>query len=108
MNAPIIPGLNHHEIHAVIKAAANHGALIAGMTVLRLNGAIGKIFEEWLRKNFPTGLTRYGTSCALHGGKETTHSTAEGLPVKEISPRPFTNSVMLRRKIPGGKKNDAL
>ncbi|MFN3839616.1 MAG: radical SAM protein, partial [Cyclobacteriaceae bacterium] len=69
MNAPIIPGLNHHEIPAVIKAAANHGAHAAGMTVLRLNGAIGKIFEDWLRKNFPDRFNKvWNQVCSLHGG----------------------------------------
>jgi DNA repair photolyase len=33
MNAPIIPGLNHHEIPEILKAAANAGAMTAGMTV---------------------------------------------------------------------------
>ncbi len=42
MNAPIIPGLNHHEIPQILKAAADHGASTAGMTVVRLNGSIGK------------------------------------------------------------------
>lgn len=53
MNAPIIPGLNHHEIPEIMRLAAEHGAMTAGMTVVRLNGAIAKIFEDWLRKNFP-------------------------------------------------------
>ncbi len=53
MNAPIIPSINHHEIPSVIKAATDHGALAAGYTVVRLNGAIGEIFSDWLRKVFP-------------------------------------------------------
>jgi DNA repair photolyase len=69
MNAPIIPGLNHHEIPAVIKAAAEHGAMSAGMTMVRLNGAIGKIFEDWLRKNFPDRFEKvWNQICAVHGG----------------------------------------
>ncbi len=44
MNAPIIPGLNHHEIPMIMKAAADHGAMSAGMTVVRLNGSIVKFF----------------------------------------------------------------
>jgi DNA repair photolyase len=69
MNAPVIPGLNHHEIPAVIKAAAEHGARAAGMTVVRLNGAIGKIFEDWLKKNFPDRFAKvWNQVCALHGG----------------------------------------
>ncbi|HEU5291291.1 MAG TPA: PA0069 family radical SAM protein [Cyclobacteriaceae bacterium] len=69
MNAPIIPGLNDTEIPAVIKAAADHGALSAGMTIVRLNGAIGKIFEDWLRKNFPDRFDKvWNQICSMHGG----------------------------------------
>jgi len=69
MNAPIIPGLNHHEIPAVLKAASEHGALGAGMTMVRLNGSIGKIFEDWLRKNFPDRFEKvWNQICSVHGG----------------------------------------
>ncbi len=69
MNAPIIPGLNHHEIPTILKAAADHGALTVGMTVVRLNGSIGKIFEDWLRKNFPDRFEKvWNQICSLHGG----------------------------------------
>jgi DNA repair photolyase len=69
MTAPIIPGLNHHEIPTIIKAAADHGAAAAGMTVVRLNGAIGKIFEDWLRKNFPDRFDKvWNQICTMHGG----------------------------------------
>jgi DNA repair photolyase len=69
MNAPIIPGLNHHEIPQVLKAASEHGALSAGMTVVRLNGSIGKIFEDWLRKNFPDRFEKvWHQICEMHGG----------------------------------------
>ena len=69
MNAPIIPGLNHHEIPTVLKAASEHGALGAGMTMVRLNGSIGKIFEDWLRKNFPDRFEKvWNQICAVHGG----------------------------------------
>jgi len=69
MNAPIIPGLNHHEIPAVLKAAADHGALGAGMTVVRLNGSIGHLFEDWLRKNFPDRFDKVWNQISdMHGG----------------------------------------
>ncbi|MBO9638319.1 MAG: PA0069 family radical SAM protein [Siphonobacter aquaeclarae] len=53
MTAPIIPGLNDHEIPKLIESAAQAGALAAGMTVVRLNGSIAGIFEDWIRKAFP-------------------------------------------------------
>ena len=53
MNAPLIPGLNDTHMHDVLKAASEAGALWAGYTVVRLNGAIGPIFHDWLHKAFP-------------------------------------------------------
>ncbi len=53
MAAPIIPGLNSNEIPAIIKASADHGALDAGFTIVRLNGSISEIFTDWLCKVFP-------------------------------------------------------
>ncbi len=69
MNAPIIPGLNHHEIPQLLKAAADHGALTAGMTIVRLNGSIGPLFEDWLRKNFPDRFEKVWNQIrSMHGG----------------------------------------
>lgn len=53
MMAPIIPGLNDHEIFALVRAAADAGALDVGHTLVRLNGDVGLIFEDWLRKTLP-------------------------------------------------------
>ena len=53
MVAPLVPGLSDHEIPAILKAVGNAGAISAGYTVVRLNGAIGGIFEDWLKKNYP-------------------------------------------------------
>lgn len=53
MNAPLIPGLNDMHMHDVLKAASEAGAKWAGYTVVRLNGAIGPIFHDWLHKAFP-------------------------------------------------------
>jgi hypothetical protein len=69
MNAPIIPGLNHHEIPAILNAASEHGALNAGMTIVRLNGSISILFEDWLRKNFPDRFDKvWNQICSLHDG----------------------------------------
>ena len=70
MNAPIIPGLNNQETPAILKAAADHGALSAGMTVVRLNGQLNEIFSDWLQKNFPDRFQKVMNQIAeLHGGK---------------------------------------
>jgi DNA repair photolyase len=53
MLAPIIPGINSHEIMNLAKAVSDHGALSFGFTVVRLNGAIGHIFTDWIKKTLP-------------------------------------------------------
>ena len=53
MTAPIIPGLNDQEIPAIVQAAAEHGALWSNYTIVRLNGAIATLFEEWINHHFP-------------------------------------------------------
>ncbi|MEM7110378.1 MAG: radical SAM protein, partial [Bacteroidota bacterium] len=69
MNAPIIPGLNHHEIPNIIRKAAEHGALSAGYTLVRLNGKIATVFHDWLVKNFPGREKKVWNQIkSLHGG----------------------------------------
>ena len=53
MVAPIIPGLNSHEIPTIVKKVAELGALSVGYTTVRLNGEIAEIFEHWIRKYYP-------------------------------------------------------
>lgn len=70
MNAPIIPGLNDNHIHDVLKAASEAGAKWAGYTVVRLNGAIGPIFKDWLFKAFPDRAEKvWNLIAACHDGK---------------------------------------
>jgi len=70
MNAPVIPGLNHHEIPEVLRLAAENGALTAGMTVVRLNGSVAKLFDDWLSKNFPDRYKKVLHQIEnLHGGQ---------------------------------------
>jgi len=53
MLGPMIPGLNEHEMHNIIKAASEAGATFSAYTFIRLNGAIKLLFHDWLYKNFP-------------------------------------------------------
>lgn len=53
MLAPIIPGINSHEIMNLAKAVSDAGALSFAFTVVRLNGAIGQIFTDWIKKTLP-------------------------------------------------------
>ncbi|KLT65823.1 PA0069 family radical SAM protein [Pedobacter sp. BMA] len=69
MVAPLVPGLSDHEIPNILKAIASAGAVKAGYTVVRLNGAIGQIFEDWLRKNFPERFDKvWHMIQSCHGG----------------------------------------
>jgi DNA repair photolyase len=69
MNAPLIPGLNDMHMHDVLKAASEAGAKWAGYTVVRLNGAIGGIFKDWLYKAFPDRADKvWHQICECHGG----------------------------------------
>jgi DNA repair photolyase len=70
MAAPIIPGLNNTEIPAIIHEAASCGAVSAGYTVVRLNGAVKDIFHDWLSKNFPERAAKVWNQISeLHGGQ---------------------------------------
>ena len=53
MLGPMIPGLNEHEMPAILKAASSAGATFSAYTFIRLNGAIKLLFHDWLYKNFP-------------------------------------------------------
>lgn len=69
MNAPIVPGLNDIHMHDVLKAASEAGATRAGYTVVRLNGAIGGIFHDWLYKTFPDRAEKvWNMICSCHEG----------------------------------------
>jgi DNA repair photolyase len=51
--APIIPGLNDHEVAKVLEAAGKSGARWAGMEILRLPLTVSAIFQDWLERNEP-------------------------------------------------------
>jgi DNA repair photolyase len=53
MAAPIIPGLNEHEILPIARAAAERGARAFHHTLVRLNGDVAVLFEDWLERFFP-------------------------------------------------------
>ena len=53
MVAPVIPGLTDHELPAILKAAAEAGARLAGYVPLRLPHGVAPLFEDWLKRHFP-------------------------------------------------------
>ncbi|HEX4638063.1 MAG TPA: PA0069 family radical SAM protein [Chthoniobacterales bacterium] len=53
MVAPVIPGINDHEIPKIVEACAKAGAQFAGHVILRLPWAVAPLFEHWLDEHFP-------------------------------------------------------
>jgi DNA repair photolyase len=53
MVAPIIPGLNDHEIERILEHSAEAGAQSAGYVLLRLPHELKQLFEDWLEDHYP-------------------------------------------------------
>ncbi|MBX7165767.1 MAG: PA0069 family radical SAM protein [Pirellulales bacterium] len=58
MMAPIMPGINDHEIPQVLEAAREAGASSATYTLLRLPLAVEPIFRAWLAEHRPLAQDR--------------------------------------------------
>jgi DNA repair photolyase len=70
MFAPCIPGLNDHEIEAVLERSAAAGARGAGYVALRLPLEIADLFQEWLATDHPDRTSRVMSLVRqMRGGK---------------------------------------
>jgi DNA repair photolyase len=70
MFAPCIPGLNDHEMEAVLERAAGAGAIGAGYVTLRLPREIADLFQEWLNTDQPDKATKVMSLLRqMRGGK---------------------------------------
>ena len=58
MTAPMIPGLNDHEMESILEAAAGAGAQRSGYVPLRLPLELKELFEGWLRTHRPDRADR--------------------------------------------------
>jgi DNA repair photolyase len=68
--APVIPGLTDHEAPAILKAAHEAGARMAGYVTLRLPFGLKDLFADWLERHFPERKERVlGRLRAVRGGK---------------------------------------
>lgn len=71
MAAPVIPGLNDHEIERILDSAKAAGAETAGYVMLRLPIEVSPLFRDWLLRHYPD---RYRHVMALirsmRGGKD--------------------------------------
>ena len=69
--APAIPGLNDHELEAVLERAAEAGATTAYYTALRLPREIKDLFREWLEAERPDRAARVMSLVRqMRGGKD--------------------------------------
>jgi len=69
MIAPIIPALNEPEIPRLLEAAADAGALAASYTIVRTNGAVKPVFDNWVHTHFPDRAAKIiAQVSAMHGG----------------------------------------
>jgi DNA repair photolyase len=70
MTAPIVPGLNDHEVPMLIEAAVEAGARFAGYVTLRLPHAVAPLFEQWLENHLPDRKDKILNRVrAVRGGK---------------------------------------
>jgi DNA repair photolyase len=69
--APVIPGLNDHELESVLERAKAAGASSAGYVVLRLPLEIKDLFREWLEAERPDRASRVMSLVRqMRGGKD--------------------------------------
>jgi DNA repair photolyase len=70
MCAPMIPGLNDHEMPAILDAAVKAGAQYAGYVPVRLPFAVKDLFEKWIEHHFPERKDKVlGRIRSMRGGK---------------------------------------
>jgi DNA repair photolyase len=70
MAAPMILGLNDHELPAILEAAAAAGARHAAYIPLRLPHQLGTLFEDWLERHYPERKAKVLSQIrAIRGGR---------------------------------------
>ncbi|MBT8291532.1 MAG: PA0069 family radical SAM protein, partial [Muriicola sp.] len=69
MLAPLIPGINSHELMSLAKTVSECGARSFAYTVVRLNGAIGILFSDWIKRTMPDKAEKVLNQIrSCHGG----------------------------------------
>src|SRR4051794_12214887 len=93
MVAPIIPGINDHEVPAILEACGKAGAQSAGYVVLRLPWSVAPVFERWVDEHFPDRKEKIlGRVRHMHGrgtdkvydSRWSVRQTGEGVFAKQI------------------------
>lgn len=71
MVAPIVPGLNDHELETILETAKKHGAVDAGYVMLRLPYEVAPLFKDWLLREYPDRYRRVmQLTRDMRGGKD--------------------------------------
>src|SRR5690606_19438936 len=71
MMAPIIPGLNDHEIERVLDSSKAAGACEASYVLLRLPLEVSPLFRDWLLRNYPDRYRHVMSLVrSMRGGKD--------------------------------------
>lgn len=96
MVAPIVPGLNDHEIEAILEAARDAGAQSAGYVMLRLPLELKDIFREWLMTDYPDRAERVlHLVQSMHGGRD--YTAQFGL--RQKGSGPYAQQVAMRFRL---------
>lgn len=104
--APVIPGLNDHEIPAILRAVRQAGAVSASYVFVRLPYGVGELFDAWLDQHFPQkkdkilGRIRDSRGGKLYDSRWSIRQKGEG-PVAEMVRQVFEKSYR-RQGFPGG------
>ncbi len=71
MMAPVIPGLNDHEIERLLEAARDAGAVAAAYVALRLPREVAQLFRDWLQEHWPERAAKVMNQVReMHGGRD--------------------------------------
>jgi DNA repair photolyase len=99
MLAPIIPGLNSDEVFDIAEAVEQTGCTSLGHTLLRLNGAIALLFEDWIQKHLPLKANRVLNLIAeAQGGKLGNSNFGERMSGKGVLAESLNQQVRLAKR----------
>jgi len=105
MMGPIIPALNSPEIMKIAEKASENGAIGFTYTVVRLNGILPAIFEDWLDKNYPDRKDKILNQIKdLHGGQLNDSRAGKRISGEGVHAKHIANMVNLARKKYGFKE----
>jgi len=79
MLAPLIPGLNDHEIMPMARAVADRGARSIDYTVVRLNAQVADVFQDWLQRSYPDRSEKVLNSIRSVRGGSQLHDSRFGI-----------------------------